>query len=381
MCHRELAIVALSLAWTAALQILCVAMVHDGDLTGPFLVGQERSADWDWPLKVATVPGPGYDGQFFLLLAFEPIPSQETAQHLDLPAYRTRRLLWPLLAHVTGWGQPRLVLLALYAWSAVFVALGSWALARWLRQAGLSPWWSLLFAANLGVVVCSWRMLEDCVMATCLLWTFVSLRDKRPYRVGIWLLAALLAKEAALAAWVGVTVSAAVQRDRRLLAIALVVLVLTVCWWGWIAWALPDGSGAANFGPPFLGVLHSAAEWLRSPRSLWRVGKDFFAAAIYLLAAALGIAACFRSAREGAVPRALAVTLALYGVLAVALSDAVWTEVWAFSRVLLPLPVLLTMWPVAGESRAATRLRWLPFVASGLLGIAFALVRVVSRTP
>src|SRR6185295_9574986 len=49
---------------------------------------------------------PGYDGQFFLALAYDPgLRDPRTAASLDNPRYRARRILFPALAHVLALGN------------------------------------------------------------------------------------------------------------------------------------------------------------------------------------------------------------------------------------------------------------------------------------
>jgi hypothetical protein len=82
-------------------------------------------------LPVATVPGGGYDGQFYAQIAVQPEPTSPVVQKaLDNPAYRFRRILLPLLAHVLGGGQPWAILniyallnLAAWLWLAAIDAV------------------------------------------------------------------------------------------------------------------------------------------------------------------------------------------------------------------------------------------------------------------
>jgi hypothetical protein len=80
-----------------------------------------------------TFPAAGYDGQFYaqIAVAGNPFdPGLRTA--LDSPAYRSRRLLFPLLTHVLGGGDPARVV-NVYALANV----GVWLLLAFL----LARWW------------------------------------------------------------------------------------------------------------------------------------------------------------------------------------------------------------------------------------------------
>jgi hypothetical protein len=62
-------------------------------------------------LPIKTMPGGGYDGQFYAQLAVSPDVFRPEVQEATVhPAYRARRIILPLIAHVLGGGDPWRVL-------------------------------------------------------------------------------------------------------------------------------------------------------------------------------------------------------------------------------------------------------------------------------
>jgi hypothetical protein len=75
--------------------------------TAPFVVGTSWRLDEELAarhLAVQLNPGNGYDGQWFLGLAYDPLLGERLASSFDMPRSRAHR---PLQA-VTGWRDPAL---------------------------------------------------------------------------------------------------------------------------------------------------------------------------------------------------------------------------------------------------------------------------------
>ena len=117
----------------------------------------------DVPIHIYPLSS-GYDGQFYAQMAVEADPfDPDLYEALDVPAYRLRRVLLPLTAHVLGLGRPSWVL-NVYALSNLvgWIAL-AWMLARWWFPPGrlddLVRWAGILFGA--GMLVSVTRGLTD----------------------------------------------------------------------------------------------------------------------------------------------------------------------------------------------------------------------------
>lgn len=91
----------------------------------------------------------GYDGQFVYQVALRP---REAVAHLDVPAYRYQRILYPLLARWLALGQPALIPWALPLINLAALGIGTGLAGRLLECSETSPWFALpvgLFAGQL----------------------------------------------------------------------------------------------------------------------------------------------------------------------------------------------------------------------------------------
>jgi hypothetical protein len=95
---------------------------------------------------------PGYDGQFAYWVALDPRPSA-AAPHLDVPAYRYQRLLYPLLTRTLALGQPGLVPWTLVALNLAAQVGLTWLMERWLAEHGFSRWYALTVGLWAGLVM------------------------------------------------------------------------------------------------------------------------------------------------------------------------------------------------------------------------------------
>lgn len=151
-------------------------------------------------LPVAVVPGPGYDGQFYAQLAVQPDVTSPEIQHaLDLPAYRARRILLPLIAHIAGAGDPWLTLQSYALINPLCWLLLAWCWWRWLPEHGArgTVVW-LLCLLSLGTLDSIRFSLTELPMLLCLVLAVRALEGKRPALAALAFTAAGFIRETAL---------------------------------------------------------------------------------------------------------------------------------------------------------------------------------------
>jgi hypothetical protein len=95
----------------------------------------------------------GHDGRFFFAQAVDPwLTAPDTLRSvLDLPIYRTQRMLYPTVAGVLGLASPPVVVWMLVIVNVVSFGVGTWVTALVARGMGASSLWGLAFTINLGV--------------------------------------------------------------------------------------------------------------------------------------------------------------------------------------------------------------------------------------
>jgi hypothetical protein len=92
----------------------------------------------------------GYDGQFYYLMALDPV---HAPSYMDAPAYRYTRILYPLTAGALALGMPNLVPYTLILVNLLWVGGSTLALAAWLKRKGVSPWFALAYGLYPGLFI------------------------------------------------------------------------------------------------------------------------------------------------------------------------------------------------------------------------------------
>jgi hypothetical protein len=142
----------------------------------------------------------GYDGQFYAQVAIDPLlRNPRLGQALDVPEYRSRRILMPALAWLLGGGQPSAIVTAyiLLTVAAWYVLL--WLLLRFERPETVQDW--LCIAATMlttGALASLQRSLTDLPAATLLVGAAVLAGRSRTILLA---LAVLTRESCAICAW------------------------------------------------------------------------------------------------------------------------------------------------------------------------------------
>lgn len=247
----------LRVVWPAVVAV-CVAAAYAG--------WRLSLAGWD-PIGLADVGTryaegasggtEGYDGQFALSIALDPNPST-VAPHLDVPAYRYQRIVYPLLARSLGFGSP-----AAIPWTLLFINLaaqgiGTWILATILHERGERPGYAVVYALWVGLVASAGLDLNEPLAFACIAAGWLALGRGRFGWSALWMTASLFAKETSLVFWAAGLAGAwlaSAGRRRELLP-----WLLGACAYaGWQLWLwLAFGSSGLVTG----GAMATSFEWI-----------------------------------------------------------------------------------------------------------------------
>jgi hypothetical protein len=132
-------------------------------LTGLANVGTVFLANGDGSAAIERLqaqpgdPG-GYDGQFFLYIALDPLGARD---YVDQEAYRYSRIFYPALARASALGTERGVPAALLIVNLLAVIAAAAALARFLQRRNVSPWFALVFSLYPGLFLAVTRDLSE----------------------------------------------------------------------------------------------------------------------------------------------------------------------------------------------------------------------------
>ncbi|MDF1499836.1 MAG: hypothetical protein P1P76_05135 [Anaerolineales bacterium] len=204
----------------------------------------------------------GYDGQFSTYIALDPEP-ESVAAHLDVPAYRYQRILYPLLARLLAFGQPDWI-----PWSLILVNLlahsaATYAVADILARRGLATGYALIYGLWVGLVSSVGLNLNEPLAYGLVVLAFLFKERGRFVPLAIALSLAMFAKETSAVFWLAILISDLVGRkiDRGQAAL-FGAGGLFVLWqvWLWRTFGTPGiGSGGEMATPfewiPFMGFL------------------------------------------------------------------------------------------------------------------------------
>jgi len=175
----------------------------------------------------------GYDGQFFYYIALDPTPAQ-AALHLDIPAYRYQRILYPLLARLLALAQPAFIPWTLVMVNWVAQVVGTALLERGLVQKGVSRWYALTYGLWFGLVAAVRLDLAEplCYALVVAAWWAYD-RERRGW-AAVLLGLALFTKETAIFFLAAYLLAALFERRWSLALINLIPLGLYTLFQGWL---------------------------------------------------------------------------------------------------------------------------------------------------
>jgi hypothetical protein len=309
-----------------------------------------------------TTTSNGYDGQFYYLLALNPFSSVPAlpGAHLDVPAYRAQRILYPLLVWALSLGgRPALVPIMLVIVNLVaIVGIGAVG-ALFTRQHGVAPLWGSLLAFYPGLLVSLAGDLAEPLALLCALGGLLCARRRHWGWAALLLSLAALARETTALIAVALVIAGLLARLRPVpeprtasvprmprdhwtgaIVAGGIPLVVALCWQFilLIHWGSPGvlAAGTNNLGVPLAGLVESLIAWsvLWAPLML----VVHCAEAGYLVGLAEMTRRLLWSHR-----RALdyvGIAWALYAALALTLSVYVWDFYWSFLRGTIELAML-----------------------------------------
>jgi hypothetical protein len=358
-------LLAAALAWGVTLAGVA-GIAYGWDVRGFYVSGTEHRH----PPELAggpVRPGSGYDGQFFGALAVDPLLLRpETPDFLDLPAYRAGRIGLPLAAWSLVLGNRPAALVAYLVLSWLLGLLGIWVAARWLKDAGRSPWGSFPLALSVGLVAAMMRGVPDAAAASLVLLALWREARHRPGAVGLLAAASLVRETSILAVGALVLVRWRQGRWRDALRAAIVPTAVVLSWRGWVAARPGFGFGVPkDIWVPFSWLPTKLAP----PRSLDSIAEAFALAA--LAVAAVALVPLLPRWRDWS---PVAWTYAGTVLLMLILGEPIYRDLWAFARVGCALPLLAVALateedrPVVGRLLRAVPLA---YAAAGAVALFF----------
>jgi hypothetical protein len=354
--------------------LLQLALVH-GDASRFVHAAPPRTDPASAPASLTVGPqGTGFDGQFYYRQARAPISTAPSVEGitLDLPALRSERIVYPVLAAAVSLGR-----LSFLPWALILVNVAAGIalvglVAALLMRLGHPGAWALVLLAYPGFIYTMGFDLAELVATALLAAGALALVQRRWFWAALaWSLAVLARETTAvvplLTFVIMLTPLGAKQGSRmlRMLSSATPLVVLGV--WQLVLrevfGVIPlSSSGSKNVGVPFKGVLDSASKF--SPST---TDGAFRLVSIALLVVLVVVG--LQCLRTSTLPTALkAAFLAEIAVLST-LSPFVWAGATSFMRAGSELGLLGVL--VVATSTSPLR-RFLPLAMGGAWALTLA---------
>jgi len=352
-----------ALAGAALAGVFLLATLAQGGFsaTVPFDVGERFGLGSELAARgvpVAVQPGVGYDGQWYLALATDPLLRGGIAARFDNPRYRAGRPLQAWAGFLLALGRPRLLPAALLAVGLLAVAVGVAATARVASAFGRSRWWGLGFALVPGVAVGVGAATAEPLALGLAVAGLALVLARRLGPAGLAFAAAALTKETYLAFAVAAALhlllepGPASRRLRRAAVVLLPGVVALAAWWAYLVGRVPVVPGRADtVGGAVALPLSGWLEWLgmvvtgRYARPFVPDAPGAAGAAFLLASLALVAAGLVAGLRGRGLPARAGLVLGCYALL---LGDALTWLFYSAMRALAPC-VLAALLAVAAR--------------------------------
>jgi hypothetical protein len=167
VCLYPLLAVCLVAGWQAA----TVHVNYRGNWTALFCTGSRFPVPPELAEEhIYVIPdSAGFDGQFYHLIAHDPVFRQGFDRYIDAPEYRYRRILVPLLAFALAGGQSRWIDAAYIIVCWLFVGLGTFWACQFARARQRPLWLGLLFVFLPAVLASIDRLVVDVALAALII--------------------------------------------------------------------------------------------------------------------------------------------------------------------------------------------------------------------
>ncbi len=308
----------------------------------------------------------GYDGQQFLSIAFDPfLQNPETLNALDHPAYRYRRILYPLLSYCLSLGNSYLIPYVMVAINAISIILIVWVVSLYFQAHPSLTWQPLLTLCIPGVWIVLSLGTADLVSSLLLITALVCYRYDKPKWTAIAIALACLTRETLLLMWLALLLTSIRQQKSQQIKHLL---------WAWLPaffWLLSikllnlPGSGGikANFGYPFVGIFQKFFAILMNGFQ----GNNLFEAYLFLLLITIFITIYVLSDRYRKDHRYLQFFIIFYSVMFIFTSMTILGYYLDYSRVFMDVYFLILL----SFNRALIPWKMILLSLSGVGSLAF----------
>jgi hypothetical protein len=319
---------------------LCIlflfSLKFNKNITGFMVIGDYFKAPHIWTDKTLIHQNSvGYDGQYYYYIAHDPFILGQSFDHIDFPAYRYQRIIYPLAVWLLSFGQPPLMPWMMVAVNFMGILLGTWFIILILNCFDRSPWYSLFYAGSWGFLLCLLRSLpEPLTMTFIVMAVFFYLKEKTLWQA-IALSLAGLTQETTLLVSMAFLFYFFGKKDFRKFIYMLFPL-LAYFFWQFSLYAhfqtFSFLGGTQNFGLPFQGIIEKFLSLAHGGLSFEKIPELLY----LILISVLIITACYDIFKFYS---PLTLSFLGYALMTSFLNHLIWVEPWSYARATLGLLV------------------------------------------
>ena len=230
-----------------------------GNITGFFRIGSVL------PLSPFLIPDQtlifqdelGYDGQQFLSIALDPfLQDLDTIASLDHPAYRYRRILYPLLSYLLGFGNAQIIPYVMVAINAIAILLIIWVTGLYFKSYSANVNQALFVLAIPGVWIVLSLSTSYLLAGLFFVSAFYFYQNNKPIYMSLMVSLGCLTRETLLLLWMALILSAMWQKKDRYFKFLGIAIIPPLAWNIYvILLGLNGAPGTGNFGTLIFGIV------------------------------------------------------------------------------------------------------------------------------
>ena len=296
----------------------------------------------------------GYDGSVFHLIAHDPWLRRGFANFIEVPAFRYRRILVPVLAWALALGDDAWIHVAYFTVILGFAFLGVYWLALFAMRREMHPAWGLVFVLTPATLTSVDRMTADIALAALAIAFALYVEEGPCWRLMLVLALAVLVRETAFPLAGGYLLFLLSRRRFADGAWAAAAMLPALGWYAFVRMHLKDAAMSWLMGGlPLAGFTHRLFHPLtyRLPPLGNVIVNAMDYVALIGAAMALTYAAVMASKRKWDAGAAAIYGLALMVVFIK--GAAIWDQAYSFGRILTPFMLLIALRQLTSRPRFA----------------------------
>lgn len=273
----------------------------------------------------------GYDGQFYLSMAYDPFFSQKLYRLLDNRGQRLSRIFWPFLANLASFGQKKIIPATMILLNFLFFFFSVFLVAKIIQKARAPAFLLLIYAFLPCFVFGLFWLTPDAIAASLMVIAFYFFYENKNWPAALFMILAVLTKESSLLLPAGGVIFYLFKKDfKKAIFFAGPILAYFI----WVAFifykfgAWPFFKGTLTLSWPFWEISRKILGLFPMKSISFPAITKIILPLSFLLAALCSFKAIYQK------PSLVAVTYFLCGFLVITATQPVWENFLGYGRIL-----------------------------------------------